>query len=95
MSKDNDATISYDELLKENASLKKTISNLQDNALNNKIDNFVDKWFDKYNDDIDIGRVCILNVFGKEYEIDILPDVMEKAIYKKCIKIMLSLLVKC
>ena len=31
--------------------------------------------------------MCLLNVFGKEYEIDILPDIMEKAIYKKCIKI--------
>ena len=33
-----------------------------------------------------------LDIFGKEYEIDILPDIMEKAIYKKCIKIIISLM---
>ena len=52
----------------------------------------VDKWFEKHNEDIDIGRICMFNVFGKEYEIDILPDIMEKAIYKKCIKIIISLM---
>jgi hypothetical protein len=83
---------SYEMLLEENLSLKKTIKNLQEKSLNNKIDNFVDKWFEKNNDDVDIGRVCMFNVFGKEYEIDILPDVMEKAIYKKCIKIIISLM---
>ena len=46
----------------------------------------------KYNDDVDIGKIAMFNVFGKEYEIDILPDNMEKAIYKKCIKIMITLL---
>jgi len=83
---------SYDSLLKENDALKETIRNLQCTDLNEKIDSFVDKWFEKHNDDIDIGRMCLLNVFGKEYEIDILPDIMEKAIYKKCIKIIISLM---
>ena len=83
---------SYDSLLKENESLKETIRNLQSSDLNEKIDSFVDNWFEKHKDDIDIGRMCLLNVFGKEYEIDILPDIMEKAIYKKCIKIIISLM---
>ena len=83
---------SYDSLLKENESLKETIRNLQCSDLNEKIDSFVDNWFEKHKDDIDIGRMCLLNVFGKEYEIDILPDIMEKAIYKKCIKIIISLM---
>ena len=83
---------SYDSLLKENNALKETIRNLQCSDLNEKIDSFVDNWFEKHKDDIDIGRMCLLNVFGKEYEIDILPDIMEKAIYKKCIKIIISLM---
>ena len=83
---------SYDSLLKENESLKETIRNLRCSDLNEKIDSFVDNWFEKHKDDIDIGRMCLLNVFGKEYEIDILPDIMEKAIYKKCIKIIISLM---
>lgn len=93
MAQDNSNKNHYDELLKENKSLKETIKNLQEKSLNNNVDNFVDKWFETHKDDIDIGRVCMFNVFGKEYEIDILPDVMEKAIYKKCIKIIISLMI--
>ena len=92
MSHDNRDKESYEYLLKENASLKEAIKNMQEKSLNNKIDNFVDKWFEKHNEDLDIGRICMFNVFGKEYEIDILPDIMEKAIYKKCIKIIISLM---
>ena len=94
MSLDDSGDSKYNNLLKENKILKEKIKELENNSLSNKIDNFVDEWFDKNNDDIDIGRIGAFNVFGKEYEIDIMPDVMEKAIYKKSIKIMVSLLCK-
>lgn len=57
-----------------------------------KIDSMVDNWYDKYNDDIDIGRISVFEMMGKKYEIDVLPDEMEKAIYKKCVKIVFSIL---
>ena len=88
----NNTPPTYNELLKENNSLKESIKIMKEKQLNEQVDNFVDEWFDKYNDEVDIGKIAMFNVFGKEYEIDILPDNMEKAIYKKCIKIMITLL---
>lgn len=54
------------------------------------IDENVEKWYEKFNDDVDIGRVTTFELFGSKMEIDVLPDVMEKAIYKKCLKILMA-----
>lgn len=90
----------YDKLLEENRQLKENISIIQEEIkkLNMKndwssfIDEKVDTWYEKFNDDIDIGRVSVFEILGKKLEIDVLPDHVEKAIYKKCIKIIISIL---
>ena len=85
---------SYDLLLNENKKLKEMIRSLksqQEKNWSEYVDNKVDNWFEKYKDDVDIGRISVFEFMGNKCEIDVLPDVMEKAIYKKCIKIMLSM----
>ena len=90
----------YDKLLEENRQLKENISIIQEEIkkLNMKndwssfIDEKVDAWYEKFNDDIDIGRVSVFEILGRKFEIDVLPDEVEKAIYKKCIKIIVSIL---
>ena len=47
-----------------------------------------------FKDDIDIGRISSFNVFGTSFEVDVLPDTMEKAIYKKCIKIIFAMILE-
>ena len=87
-------------MLEENRQLKENISIIQEEIkkLNMKndwssfIDEKVDTWYEKFNDDIDIGRVSVFEILGKKLEIDVLPDHVEKAIYKKCIKIIISIL---
>jgi hypothetical protein len=84
------------ELLREQAKELKLIIEKLDKE-NNKpwgqqVDEHVDEWFEKFKDDVDIGRVSTFEFFGRKYEIDVLPDVMEKAIYKKCIKIIFAML---
>lgn len=58
------------------------------------IDEKVEIWFEKFKDDIDIGRITTFEAFGSKYEIDVLPDSMEKAIYKKCIKIIFAMMLE-
>lgn len=85
----------YNALQIENIALKKTIREMEKEKETNWSDNIdkqVDEWFEKYKDDVDIGRLSVFEFMGSKYEIDILPDNMEKAIYKKCIKIMFSML---
>tara|TARA_Y100000816_G_scaffold286993_1_gene268987 strand:+ start:1621 stop:1908 length:288 start_codon:yes stop_codon:yes gene_type:complete len=85
---------SYDLLLNENKKLKEMIRSLksqQEKNWSDYVDNKVDNWFEKNKDEVDIGRISVFEFMGNKCEIDVLPDVMEKAIYKKCIKIMLSM----
>ena len=87
-------------LIRENFSLKQEIKSLQElieqiEKDKNKswaevIDESVEKWYEKFKDDVDIGRVTTFELFGSKMEIDVLPDVMEKAIYKKCLKILMA-----
>ena len=51
-----------------------------------KIDSFVDTWFEKNKEHVDIGQTNILG-----YPVDLLPDHVEKHIYKKTLKILFSL----
>ena len=83
-----------DDLIEENKVLKEQLALLKEEkkSWGEIVDKKVDNWFQKHKDDVDIGRISVFQVFGQKYEIDILPDEMEKAIYKKCIKIMLSMI---
>ena len=56
------------------------------------IDNYVDKWYDNNNDNVDIGRIELWNIFGLKKEIDVMPDNIEKHIYKKMMKILFSII---
>ena len=87
-------------LIRENFSLKQEIKSLQElieqiekdknKSWGEVIDESVEKWYEKFKDDVDIGRVTTFELFGSKMEIDVLPDVMEKAIYKKCLKILMA-----
>lgn len=91
-------------LLLENESLKseinilkeliKEIENENKKSWSNVIDDKVEQWYEKFNDEIDIGRIKTFELLGSSFEIDILPDTMEKAIYKKCIKILFAMILE-
>ena len=79
----------------ENIILKNIIKELEgelNKSWDKKIDDGVEKWYELYKDEIDIGRISVMEIMGQKVEIDVLPDYMEKAIYKKCVKIMFSLM---
>ena len=82
-----------DDLVEENKVLRQQIEILKkrEKTWDQIVDTKVDAWFEKHKDKVDIGKISVFKLFGQKYEIDILPDEMEKAIYKKCIKIMLSM----
>ena len=93
-----------DNLLLENEALKTEIFLLKDliEKMENEnrkswstiIDEKVELWYEKFKDDIDIGRISSFNVLGTSFEVDVLPDTMEKAIYKKCIKIIFAMILE-
>ena len=93
-----------DNLLLENEALKTEINTLKQLILDleneNKkswstiIDEKVELWYEKFKDDIDIGRISSFNVLGTSFEVDVLPDTMEKAIYKICIKIIFAMILE-
>ena len=66
--------------------------NYQNNEWKEIIDKYIDKWFDNNKDDVDIGKITAFKIFGRSIEIDVLPDELEKAIYKKIFKIAISLI---
>ena len=66
----------------EESSLK--IDNNDNKDLSENIDKFIEKWYEKNKKEIDIGVIADLPIIG---EIDILPDNIEKYIYKRCLQI--------
>ena len=67
------------------------IKELKDNSKWSKIiDNYVDTWYEKNKEEVDIRRVELFNLFGWKPEIDLMPDELEKHMYKKMMKIMFS-----
>jgi|TARA_Y100000992_G_C21254691_1_gene487864 hypothetical protein len=68
------------------------IEELKKNPWDEIIDIYVEKWYDNNNDEVDIGRIQLWEIFGFKKEIDILPDVVEKHIYKKMMKILFSII---
>ena len=99
-----DSYYDIDRLERENQALKEEISKLQKSIEifekeKNKsyfelIDEKVDSWYEKFRDDIDIGRITAFEAWGQKFEIDLLPDAMEKAIYKKCMKIACAIMLE-
>tara|TARA_B100000902_G_scaffold400038_1_gene474894 strand:- start:12546 stop:12926 length:381 start_codon:yes stop_codon:yes gene_type:complete len=73
-------------LMLENKILKEKLDNSQKEWVDH-IDTFVEKWYEENKDNIDIG-VVNLGLF----KIDILPDYIEKHLYKKILKILYSYL---
>jgi len=59
------------------------------NNYSNFVDNYVEDWFEKNKEDVDIGKINI-----GMFEIDILPDYIEKYIYKKILRILFSIILK-
>lgn len=83
--------MSQSELALENEVLREKIKRLeQANNMDKKIDDFVDKWFEENKDMVDIGEIEICG----RYKIDIIPDELEKAIYKKVLKILIAFIAR-
>ena len=78
------------ELLDENKLLKDKINILENEkkeSFNDYIDKYIDTWFENNKSHVDIG---VITIFGMK--IDLLPDYIEKHIYKKILKILFSLI---
>ena len=74
------------ELEQENSKLKnEKLCKNEENDWRENIDIFVEEWFEENKDDDDIGVVDF-----KLFKIDLLPDKVEKYIYKKVLKILYS-----
>jgi hypothetical protein len=67
--------------------LEKEIKTLKNKKIIDKIDDFVDNWFEENKDDVDIGNIKV-----GPFQVDLLPDEMEKHIYKKSLKIFVTML---
>lgn len=101
---DSSQPLSIECLARENENLKyeiaalksliEEIENDKNKSWGQVIDEKVEIWFEKFKDDIDIGRIATFEAFGSKYEIDVLPDAMEKSIYKKCIKIIFAMILE-
>lgn len=81
---DDELQKKYDDLLTENKNLRKKISESKV-PYDEKIDKFVEKWYEENKDSINIGEV---NIAGMN--IDLMPNELEKSIYKKSIKILFA-----
>tara|TARA_B100001996_G_scaffold187008_1_gene143047 strand:+ start:612 stop:995 length:384 start_codon:yes stop_codon:yes gene_type:complete len=73
-------------LLLENQILKEKLKNSEKEWVDH-IDIFVEKWYEENKDNIDIGVVNL-----GFFKVDILPDYIEKHLYKKVLKILYSYL---
>ena len=73
-------------LLLENHILKEKLENSEKEWVEH-IDIFVEKWYEENKDNIDIGVVNL-----GFFKVDILPDYIEKHLYKKVLKILYSYL---
>lgn len=67
--------------------LEKEVKTLKNKKLVDKVDDFVDNWFEENKDDVDIGNIKV-----GPFQVDLLPDEMEKHIYKKVLKIFVTMM---
>ena len=75
------------ELNQEIEQLKLRIYAMENKSWGDYIDKHIDTWFENNKSDVDIGVVNVCGLFT----IDLLPDTVEKYIYKKVVKIVFSL----
>lgn len=75
------------ELTNEIKTLKEKLFAIENNSWGEYIDKYIDKWYDVNKKEVDIG---VVNVGGL-FNIDLLPDNVEKYLYKKVIKIIFSM----
>lgn len=80
--------LTKEELEKKIEDLEKKLKLLEEKQWSNYIDEYIDTWYEENKDEVDIGRIKIFNLIP----IDVMPDELEKHIYKKVFKIMFSLL---
>lgn len=52
------------------------------------VDEFVEEWYENNKDDVDIGQIKIAG----RWKVDLIPDELEKRIYKKVLKIVISMI---
>lgn len=79
--------LTKEQLMKKVALLEEELRMIKEKTMGDYIDNYVDEWFEKNKKDVDIGVVDI----GGICKVDLLPDSIEKHIYKKTFKILVSL----
>ena len=65
----------------------KDVKTLKNKKLVDRVDDFVDNWFEANKDDVDIGNIKV-----GPFQVDLLPDEMEKHIYKKALKIFVTMM---
>ena len=80
--------LSKEELEKKVSNLEKKLNLLEKKQWSSYVDEYIDTWYEENKDDVDIG---VIKLFGM-FSIDVMPDELEKHIYKKVFKIMFSLL---
>ncbi len=80
--------LTKEELEKKIEGLEKKLKLLEEKQWSNYIDEYIDTWYEENKDEVDIGRIKLFNLIP----IDVMPDELEKHIYKKVFKIMFSLL---
>jgi hypothetical protein len=66
---------------------EKELESLRKKKWHDYIDDFVEKWYNENNEQVDIGLVKC-----GPFTVDVMPDYVEKELYKKSFKIMFSLL---
>ena len=75
------------ELEKKLLEQEKELTALREKKWHEYIDEFIEKWYEDNKDQVDIGLVKC-----GPFTIDVMPDYLEKELYKKSFKIMFSLL---
>ena len=66
---------------------EKELESLRKKKWHEYIDDFVEKWYNENNEQVDIGLIKC-----GPFTVDVMPDYVEKELYKKSFKIMFSLL---
>ena len=69
--------------------LKKSINDLHNKSFAEYIDSYIESWYENNKDDVDIG---VISCFGGLIKADLMPDELEKYMYKKVFKIAFSLI---
>lgn len=87
-SKKSNKELSKEELENKVLELENKLNLLEKKQWSSYIDEYIDGWYEENKEDVDIGVVKLFGLFS----VDVMPDELEKHIYKKVFKIMFSLL---